>query len=77
MRASLQDALRRAALIDGVNITRPDVVFELADRVGLQMNRFAGLGSPQTRRLIREEHRSAARSRGVPSGSRQWIIAGR
>lgn len=81
VRASLGDALRQAALIDGLNVTRPDVVFELAARVGLQMNRFAAaFGSPQTRRLIREEHRMA-RSRGVlrvPAVviAGRWMISG-
>jgi predicted DsbA family dithiol-disulfide isomerase len=80
-RDELHHALRHAALIDGVNVSRPDVVFELAARVGLQMNRFsAAFGSPQTRRLIREEHR-LARSRGVlrvPSVviAGRWMISG-
>jgi predicted DsbA family dithiol-disulfide isomerase len=80
-RAQLHQALRRAALVDGVNVTRPDVVFELAARVGLQMNRFAAaFGSPQTRRLIREEHR-LARGRGVlrvPAVviAGRWMISG-
>jgi len=80
-RAELHEAMRRAALIDGVNVTRRDVVFELAARVGLQMNRFAAaFGSPQTRRLIREEHR-LARGRGVlrvPAVviAGRWMISG-
>jgi predicted DsbA family dithiol-disulfide isomerase len=80
-RAELHEALRRAALIDGLNVTRPDVVFELAARIGLQMNRFAAaFGSPQTRRLIREEHQ-LARGRGVlrvPAViiAGRWMISG-
>jgi predicted DsbA family dithiol-disulfide isomerase len=80
-RAELLEALRRAALIDGVNVTRTDVVFELAARLGLQMNRFAAaFGSPDTRRLIREEHR-LARGRGVLRApavviAGRWMISG-
>jgi len=80
-RLELQSRLRNAALEQGLNVTRPDVVFELAARVGLQMNRFAAaFGSPETRRLIREEYR-LARDRGVrrvPSLviANRWMITG-
>lgn len=78
---ALFHALQRAALEDGLNVTRSDVVFELASRVGLQMNRFsAAYQSPETRRLILEEHRIAAERgvKGVPTlvvGGR-WMISG-
>jgi len=80
-RVELQTRLRHAALEQGLNVTRPDVVFELAARSGLQMNRFsAAFGSPQTRRLIREEHR-LARGRGVRRVptlviASRWMISG-
>jgi predicted DsbA family dithiol-disulfide isomerase len=80
-RLELQTRLRHAALEQGLNVTRPDVVFELAARSGLQMNRFsAAFGSSQTRRLIREEYR-LARDRGVrrvPSLviANRWMISG-
>ena len=80
-RLELQGRLRRAALEQGLNVTRPDVVFELAARAGLQMNRFsAAFGSPQTRRLIREEYR-LARGRGVRRVptlviANRWMISG-
>jgi len=80
-RLELQARLRRAALEQGLNVTRPDVVFELAERAGLQMNRFsAAFGSPQTRRLIREEFR-LARGRGVRRVptlviANRWMISG-
>ena len=77
----LAKALQRAALEQGVNITRTDVVFEMAAAVGLDMNRFAAAyQSPQTRRLILAEHRMAKERgvRGVPTlviGNR-WMICG-
>jgi predicted DsbA family dithiol-disulfide isomerase len=80
-RLTLLRSLRQAALEQGLNITRSDVVFELAARAGLQMNRFAAaFGSSQTRRLIREEHR-LARARGVRRVptlviANRWMISG-
>ncbi|WP_338871885.1 DsbA family oxidoreductase [Myxococcus stipitatus] len=80
-RAFLARAMQRAALEQGVNVSRPDVVFELASRVGLAMNEFsAAFRSEETRRLILDEHRDAtARGvRGVPTlviGGR-WMLCG-
>ncbi len=77
----LSGAMRRAALEQGVNVTRSDVVYELASRVGLEMNRFAAaFNSPETKRLILEEHRLASDRgiRGVPSMviNGRWMISG-
>jgi predicted DsbA family dithiol-disulfide isomerase len=75
-RTFLARAMQRAALEQGVNVSRTDVVFELASRVGLAMNNFAAAyHSEETRRLILDEHRLAAGRgvRGVPT----LIIAGR
>jgi predicted DsbA family dithiol-disulfide isomerase len=77
----LAKSLQRAALEQGVNVTRPDVIFEMASAVGLDMNRFApAYQSPQARRLILTEHRLAKDRgvRGVPTiviGGR-WMICG-
>ena len=78
---ALLRAMQVAALEEGINVTRVDVAFELAGRVGLQMDRFAAAyGSPETKRLVIEEQRLAA-SRGVtetPSlaiGGR-WLVSG-
>jgi predicted DsbA family dithiol-disulfide isomerase len=73
--------MRSAALEQGVNVTRRDVVFELAARAGLQMNRFtAAFGAPETARLIREEHRLASSRgvRGVPTLviADRWMVSG-
>jgi predicted DsbA family dithiol-disulfide isomerase len=77
----LGSAMKRAALEQGVNVTRSDVVYELAARVGLDMNRFsAAYQSPETRRLILEEHRIATERgvRGVPCVviNGRWMISG-
>jgi predicted DsbA family dithiol-disulfide isomerase len=80
-RAMFARAMQRAALEQGVNVTRNDVIFELASRVGLSMNAFAAaFASPQTRQLVLEEHRLAAGRgvRGVPTlviGGR-WMVCG-
>lgn len=80
-RAFLAKSMQRAALEQGINVSRPDVVFELASRVGLAMNEFsAAFRSEETRRLILDEHRDAANRgvRGVPTlviGSR-WMLCG-
>jgi predicted DsbA family dithiol-disulfide isomerase len=75
-RAMFARAMQRAALEQGVNVTRNDVIFELASRVGLSMNAFAAaFSSAQTRQLVLDEHRIAAGRgvRGVPT----LVIAGR
>lgn len=78
---ALVKAMQRAALEQGVNVTRPDVAFELASSVGLNMNRFsAAYQSAETRRLVLEEYRMAGERgvTGVPTlviGER-WMISG-
>jgi predicted DsbA family dithiol-disulfide isomerase len=75
-RAYLARAMQRAALEQGVNVTRTDVIFELANRVGLDMGPFsAAYHSEDTRKLILDEHQLAA-SRGV-RGVPTLVIAGR
>lgn len=74
--ATLGRAMSRAALEQGINVTRTDVIFELAARVGLEMGGFeAAFRSEQTRELLLDEHRLAA-SRGV-RGTPTLVIAGR
>lgn len=74
-------AIQRAALEQGVNVARTDVLLEIASRLGLEMNRFtAALSSPETKRLIHEEHRLAS-SRGVKGAptlviGRKWMLSG-
>ena len=75
-RDRLAYALRRAALEQGINVSRSDVVLELASSVGLNMNRFAAaFQAIQARRLIVDEHRLAV-GRGV-KGVPALVLAGR
>ncbi|HEX8439847.1 DsbA family oxidoreductase [Archangium sp.] len=80
-RSHLARAMQRAALEQGVNVTRTDVIFELANRVGLDMGPFsAAFHSEDTRKLILDEHQLAASRgvRGVPTlviGGR-WMVCG-
>lgn len=75
-RSHLARAMQQAALEQGVNVTRTDVIFELASRVGLDMSPFsAAYHSDNTRKLILDEHQLAA-SRGV-RGVPTLVIAGR
>jgi predicted DsbA family dithiol-disulfide isomerase len=79
--ATLLDAIRDAALFRGVNPTRPDVLFELAERAGLDLARFASaLAAPGTERRVREEFEEALALGigGAPSlviGD-EWLVAG-
>jgi len=74
-------AVRRAALEQAVNVARPDVLFEIAGALRLDMNRFsAAFQSPETRRLVVEEYRIAA-DRGIPGApavviGNRWMICG-
>jgi len=80
-RAQLARMMQRAALEQGINVTRTDVIFELASRVGLDMGPFAAaFHSDDTRKLILEEHELASSRgvRGVPTlvlGGR-WMVCG-
>jgi predicted DsbA family dithiol-disulfide isomerase len=79
--AALLDAIRDAALYRGVNPTRADVLFELAERAGLDLSRFASaLAAPGTERRVREEYEEAIALGigGAPSlviGD-EWLVAG-
>ena len=80
-RAALSRAMQHTALEQGVNVTRTDVVLEIASGLRLDMNRFAtAFESPRTRDLVLEEHRLAVGRgvKGVPTlviGNR-WMICG-
>ncbi|HWV37976.1 MAG TPA: DsbA family protein [Vulgatibacter sp.] len=74
-------AMRRAAFRHGVNISRDDVILELAEKCGLDVGRFAtAFASQATRRLITSKHEQASFRgvRSVPSlviGG-EWIVCG-
>ncbi len=80
-RQQLLRTLQRAALENGINVTRSDTALEIAASAGLDMNRFVpAWRSEQTRRLIEQEHR-LARSRGVRGVptliiGRRWKLSG-
>lgn len=74
-------ALQRAALVDGLDVSRKDVLLELASRAGLEMNKFgSAFASDGLRRLVLTEHRFAS-SRGINNvpaivlGNR-WLLSG-
>ena len=80
-RAQLARAMQRAALEQAVNITRTDVIFELASQVGLAMNAFStAFHSPDTHQRVLDEHRAASARgvRGVPTLviGKRWMICG-
>jgi predicted DsbA family dithiol-disulfide isomerase len=79
--AALLDALREAALVRGVNVTRTDVLLELAERAGVDLARFCtALSAPATERRVRElfEEQVASGIGGAPAliiGD-EWLVAG-
>lgn len=80
-RPLLARALQRAALEQGVNVTRSDVLFELVHRLGLDTDRFErAFRAPGKRQRVLSEH-ALASSRGirrVPTVviAGRWMIQG-
>jgi predicted DsbA family dithiol-disulfide isomerase len=78
---ALRDALRQAALFRGVNVSRRDVLYELAERAGLDVSRFAGaLATPHIERRVRARYEEAV-GRGVDVApalviGEEWLVAG-
>lgn len=78
---ALRKALREAAFVQGVNVTRSDVLFELAERSGLDLAKFAGaLTSCQIEKRIRAAFEDA-RDRGIDGAPAlvigdEWLVAG-
>lgn len=74
-------AMRTAAFRHGINITRDDVLIELAHRIGLDTGRFAtALGSQGIRKLLIDQHDDAIH-RGVDSVPSlivggDWLVSG-
>lgn len=73
--------LRTAAFFHGVNITRDDVILEIAEKVGLPLARFSNAyQSETTRRAVRRQHEEAL-DRGIDSVPTvilgdEWLLAG-
>jgi len=73
---ALAQALRTAALEQGINVTRSDVLYELAGRAGLRMGRFAAsFTAPATRHFVLGIHANAS-ARGI-SRVPTLVVAGR
>jgi predicted DsbA family dithiol-disulfide isomerase len=89
LEGALLDAMREAAFRRGINIARRDVLIELAERVGLSVDRFVlALDSPLTEEALYAEHDEGEargingvptlllRCPGAPDGSPEWVLSG-
>lgn len=74
-------AMRQAAFFHGINISRDDVILELAEKVGLHPERFANAyGSSTTQGIVVNLHEEAV-NRGIDAVPAvilddDWLIAG-
>lgn len=78
---TLRAALRDAALVRGVNVSRRDVLLELAERHGLDVHRFASALSARATEERIHEAVERARDRGVDGPpalvvGEEWLVAG-
>jgi len=80
-RSRMVRALQRAALEQGINVSRLDVLLELASAISLDVDRFSiALNTARLRRLLLAE-RDLARGRGVTGVptlvvADRWMICG-
>jgi predicted DsbA family dithiol-disulfide isomerase len=78
---AMRAAIRQAGLVRGINVTRKDVLYELAEAAGLDLSRFAGtFASPATERRVREAFEDAV-DKGVEGAPAlvigdEWLIVG-
>jgi predicted DsbA family dithiol-disulfide isomerase len=78
---ALRDAIREAALVRGINVTRTDVLYELAEAAGLDVARFVGaLCAPATEQSVHDAFEDAI-ERGIVDAPAlvigdEWLIAG-
>lgn len=78
---ALRKALRDAAFVQGLNVTRRDVLLELAERSGLDVKKFAGaLASCQIERRVRAAFEDAL-DKGIDGAPAlvigdEWLVAG-
>lgn len=78
---ALREALREAALVAGIDVTRSDVIVELAARTGVDLARFVpALEAPGTERALLAEV-EAAQELGVRAGpalviADDWLVTG-
>jgi len=79
--AAFRGAVREAALVRGINVTRRDVLYELAGAAGLDVGKFASaLAAPATERRVLESYDDAL-GKGIESApalviADEWLIAG-
>lgn len=80
-RDRLLASMRQAAFRHGINVTRDDVILELAEKEGLEVSRFANaFFNEQTQRHVIDRHDEAAH-RGIDSVPTvilegDWMITG-
>ncbi len=78
---ALRDAIREAGLVRGINVTRRDVLYELAEGAGLDVERFAGaFAAPATERRVREAFEDAV-DKGIEGApalviGEEWLLVG-
>ncbi len=78
---ALRAAMREAALVRGINVTRTDVLYELAQAAGLDVGRFAlALDAPSTERRVRSAF-EAALEKGIHHAPAlvigdEWLVVG-
>ncbi len=78
---ALRDAIREAGLVRGINVTRRDVLYELAETAGLDVGRFAGaFAAPATERRVLEVFEDAV-DRGIEGAPAlvigdEWLLLG-
>jgi predicted DsbA family dithiol-disulfide isomerase len=81
LEAALRAAIREAAFLRGLNVARTDVLLELAERVGLDLDRFApALGARRTQAEVCAS-REEAEDRGVEHAPAlvigdEWLLSG-
>jgi predicted DsbA family dithiol-disulfide isomerase len=79
--SALREALREAALVRGLDVSRPDIVMEVAARAGLDLARFVpAFEAPATERALLDDVAEAAEM-GIRSGpalviADDWMVAG-
>jgi predicted DsbA family dithiol-disulfide isomerase len=78
---ALRTAIREAGLVRGINVTRPDILYELASATGLDVARFAAaLSAPATERRVRDAFEDALDKgiQGAPALviGEEWLVSG-
>jgi predicted DsbA family dithiol-disulfide isomerase len=78
---ALRNAIREAGLVRGINVTRRDVLYELAETSGLDVSRFAGaFAAPATERHVLDVFEDAV-DKGVEGAPAlvigdEWLVLG-